>query len=271
MKNILPLIVFICTISVLSAQSTQTVRYKQVDTVSLDIQILYPKDHAKNDQRPAAVFFFGGGWVGGTPEHFRPQAELLTLNGMVCFLVDYRTARKHGTTPVESLKDAKSAMRYVRTHAELFGIDPGRIAAGGGSAGGHLAAATAFIDGFNEVGDDLTIGAVPNALLLFNPVIDNGPGGYGFERVGNYYKEFSPLHNLRPGAPPTLFMVGTKDRLIPVETAEYYQKVMEKMGSRCDLILYEDQGHGFFNPQYPEYHKKTMEAMVNFLSSIKFL
>ncbi|MEQ8551198.1 MAG: alpha/beta hydrolase [Cyclobacteriaceae bacterium] len=271
MRSILTLLIFCATTPLLFAQKTETVTYKQLDTISLEIRVLYPKDHAKTDQRPAAVFYFGGGWVGGTINHFQPQAELLISKGMVCFLVEYRTRKSHETTPVESLKDAKSAMRYVRENAAQFGIDPQKIAAGGGSAGGHLAAATAFIDGYNEVTDNLTTGAVPNALILFNPVIDNGPGGYGYERVGNYYKDFSPLHNIRPGAPPTLFLLGTKDALIPVETAEYYQTVMEKVGSRCDLILYEGQAHGFFNPNHPEYHQKTLNAMVDFLVSIGYL
>lgn len=255
----------------LNGQPAETVTYKSIDTISLDIQVYYPKDHAKDNQRPAAVFFFGGGWVGGTPEHFKPQAELLAVRGMVSFLVDYRTQRKHGTTPVESLMDAKSAMRYIRANATKFGIDPKKIAAGGGSAGGHLAAATALIQGFNEPDDDLTIGCVPNALLLFNPVIDNGPGGYGYERVGNFYQDFSPLHNIRKGAPPTLFLVGTQDKLIPVETAKYYQTVMEKVGSRCELILYDGAGHGFFNVQNPEYHQKTLKEMVSFLESLDYL
>ena len=271
MRAIFILIIFCALVNSLFAQRTETVIYKQLDTISLEIRVHYPKDHAKTDQRPAAVFYFGGGWVGGTINHFQPQAELLQSKGMVCFLVEYRTRKRHETTPVESLKDAKSAMRYVRAHAAQFGIDPQKIAAGGGSAGGHLAAATAFIDGFNEKSDDLGTGAVPNALLLFNPVIDNGPGGYGFERVGNYYKDFSPLHNIRPGAPPTLFLLGTKDALIPVETAEYYRTVMEKVGSRCELILYDDQAHGFFNPGHPEYHQKTLKAMVDFLVSIGYV
>lgn len=258
-------------LSGIHAQNIELITYKQVDTASLEIKVHYPSQHSKDQARPGVVFFFGGGWNGGNIDHFKPQAELLASKGLVCFLVEYRTRNSHGTSPVESLMDAKSAMRYVRSEAANFGVDPTRIAAGGGSAGGHLAAATAFITGFNELTDDLTVGSVPDALLLFNPVIDNGPGGYGFERVGNYYQDFSPLHNLKPGAPPTLFLLGTNDRLIPVETGKYYQKVMEKVGSRCDLILYEDQTHGFFNPRNPEFHQKTNQAMVDFLESIGFI
>jgi acetyl esterase/lipase len=107
--------------------------------------------------------------------------------------------------------------------------------------------------------------------VLFNPVIDNGPGGYGYERIGNAYKDFSPLHNIREGAPPTIIFLGTNDNLIPVETAEYYQKVMEKVGSRCELYLYEGQGHGFFNYRNPEYYKKTVFEADKFLQSLGYL
>jgi acetyl esterase/lipase len=169
------------------------------------------------------------------------------------------------------LKDAKSAIRYLRVNAAKFNINPNRIIASGGSAGAHLAAATALIDGYNEAADDLAISPVPNVLVLFNPVIDNGPGGYGFERIGNEYKNFSPLHNIKAGAPPTLFLLGSQDNLIPVVTAQYYQMAMEKVGSRCDLLLYEDQPHGFFNYPNFEYYKKTVEAADDFLQSLGYL
>jgi len=108
-------------------------------------------------------------------------------------------------------------------------------------------------------------------LVLFNPVVDNGPGGYGYERVGDEYKNFSPLHNIKEGAPPTIFMLGTKDRLIPVVTAEYYKMVMEKVGSRCDLKLYEGEGHGFFNYGNREMYNKSVADADEFLVSIGYI
>ena len=107
--------------------------------------------------------------------------------------------------------------------------------------------------------------------MLFNPVIDNGPGGYGYERIGEAYKDFSPIHNIREGAPPSIFFLGMEDRLIPVETAQYYQLVMKKVGSRCDLFLYEDQAHGFFNYRQLENYKKTVTEANNFLISLGYL
>lgn len=253
------------------SQTTDSILYKKVDSTALYLYIDYPPDFDHSKSYPAMVFFFGGGWIGGTPAHFAPQAGYFAQRGMVCFRADYRVERRQGSTPFESLKDAKSAMRFVRAHADEFAIDPNRIVASGGSAGGHLAAATAVIEGFNEEGEDLSTSCVPNALVLFNPVIDNGPGGYGYERVGESYRSFSPLHNLHKGAPPTVIFLGTEDQLIPVETAKYYQTVMEKVGSRCELFLYEGEGHGFFNFSQFENYRLTLLEADRFLISLDYL
>lgn len=253
------------------SQTHEQVIYKQIDTISLSLEVYYPANYQSSGPHPAMVFFFGGGWKGGTTEQFVPHARYFAGRGMVCFLADYRVSSRHGTTPFESLRDAKSAVRYIRQHAEKFHIDPDSIVASGGSAGGHLAAATALVDGFNDSTDDLSVSCKPNTLVLFNPVIDNGPGGYGYERVGEQYKYFSPLHNIRKGAPPTIFFLGTEDDLIPVETARYYQTVMEKVGSRCELVLYEEEGHGFFNYGSRYNYWQTVLSADEFLRSLGYI
>jgi acetyl esterase len=191
--------------------------------------------------------FFGGGWVGGSTSQFYKQAKYLASRGMVVFCADYRVRSRHQTTPAECVKDGKSAMRWVRANAEKWKVDPARIAAGGGSAGGHVAAATATVDGFEEEGEDLSVSCRPNALILFNPVYDNGPDGYGNDRVKDYWRQISPLHNLSKETPPTLVFFGTKDKLIPVATAESYRDKMNSLGGDCELHLYEGAEHAFFN------------------------
>lgn len=268
-RSILIGILFLSFHQIVSAQ--EEILYKSIDTTQLFMEVIYPEEMDASKEYPAMVFFFGGGWVGGSRSHFEHQAAYFAKRGLVCFLVDYRTKNQHQTSPFESLKDAKSAIRFVRKNAEKFHIDPHQIIASGGSAGGHLAAATALSYGFNEATDPLDISPVPNALVLFNPVIDNGPGGYGYERIGEAYPNFSPLHTIRSGAPPTLLMLGTQDQLVPVVTAEYYQMVMEKVGSVCVLKLYENQPHGFFNYPNFEYYQKTLVAADEFLQSLGFL
>lgn len=255
----------------LTGFSQEKILYKQIDTTKLFMEVYYPEKIDTTQIYPAIVFFFGGGWNGGTIYQFQPHANYFSQRGMICFLVDYRVKKRQQTTPFESLKDAKSAIRYLRKHANELHINPSKIVASGGSAGGHLAAATALIEAYNEETDDLSITSVPDALLLFNPVIDNGPGGYGYERIGDEYKSFSPLHNIDKGAPPTIFFLGTNDKLIPVETAEYYKTVMNKVNSRCELHLFDGAGHGFFNYKNLKYYKKTVLETDKFLQSLGFL
>ncbi len=252
--------------------------YKKAGDVRLDLSIFVPEGHKGSDRRPAAVFFFGGGWVSGSPSQFVPHARYLASRGMVGMVADYRVKSRHGTTPFECVKDGKSAVRWIRKNAVRLGVDPERIAAGGGSAGGHVAAATGTLEGIEQEGEDLSVSSKPNALLLFNPVFDNGPEGYGYDRVKDRYKEISPLHNIREGAPPTIVFLGTRDKLIPVSTAQEYQARMKKAGSVCELRLYEGQAHGFFNyrakgsgGEASPYYAKTVVEMDRFLHSLGWL
>jgi acetyl esterase/lipase len=251
--------------------SQQRILYKQIDTAKLFMEVYYPDSTNAARNYPAMVFYFGGGWNGGDINQFAPHAKYFSKRGMVCILVDYRVRDRQKTTPFESLKDAKTSIRFIREHATQFQIDTAKIVAAGGSAGGHLAAATALIDDYNEKSDNLSVSAIPNALVLFNPVIDNGPGGYGFERIGEAYKNFSPLHNIKADMPPTIVFLGTNDDLIPVETAKYFQKAMEKVKSKSVLHLYDGQRHGFFNYKNFEYYKKTLTETDVFLQSIGYL
>lgn len=264
-------ILLILTFVVSCCAAQERMLYKQIDTTKLLMEIYRPPNMEASKKYPAMLFFFGGGWKGGTLKQFEHHARYFSKRGIVCFLVDYRVEKRQQATPFESLKDAKSAMRFVRANAEIFQIDPDKIIASGGSAGGQLAAATALIKGYNATTDDSSISSLPSVLVLFNPVIDNGPGGYGHERVGDAYKDFSPLHNIEKDAPPTIFFLGTKDKLIPVETANYYKTVMEQVGSRCDLHLFDGETHGFFNYAHFENYKETVVITDTFLQSLGYL
>lgn len=249
---------------------TGTLTYKKVGNQELKLYVEKPADWKATDRRPAIVFFFGGGWVGGKPEQFQRHSEYLATRGMVGVRVQYRTIPKGDSgPPLVCCADAKSAMRYVRSHAAELGIDPARIAGAGGSAGGHLAAFTALVDGLDDPNDDIKVSCKPDALVLFNPVFDNGPGEWGNKRVGDRYKEFSPAHNITRDAPPTIVFLGDKDDLIPVKVVKSYQSRMEKAGVRCDVHIYPGMAHGFFNNP-PAYQKTLIEA-DKFLASLGWI
>ncbi|NKB72725.1 MAG: alpha/beta hydrolase fold domain-containing protein [Candidatus Latescibacteria bacterium] len=222
---------------------------------------------------PGIVFFFGGGWLNGTPEQFYPHCRYLARRGMVAAAAEYRVEAKHGTPPSACVEDGKAALRYMRAHASELGLDAGKLAAGGGSAGGHVAAAAALCDGFDGDDADSPVSSRPDALVLFNPVFDNGPNGWGHERVRDSWRTISPLHNIDAAAPPTTVFLGTADPLIPVATAQDYSQRMVACGRRCDLHLYEDQPHGFFNFRdgANPYFNRTLTTADRFLASLDYL
>lgn len=250
----------------------KAVQYKHVGDTKLFMHIFEPQNRPSGGQFPAIVFFFGGGWNGGTPKQFEPHCRHLAARGIVAITAEYRVKSRNQTTPFECVADGKSAIRWVRANAAKFHIDPNRIAAGGGSAGGHVAAAVGNCPGLEGKGEDLKISSKPDALVLFNPVYDNSENGYGYSRVKPRWKEISPMHNLRKGAPPTIVFLGTKDKLIPVATGEEFDKRMKAIGSRSELHLYKDAPHGFFNKGKPGNHyPDTIEKMDKFLAVLGWL
>ena len=270
-KKIALLVLFL--LIVCGVKSQELIAYKQVDSTTLFLEVHRPEKMDTANAYPAMVFFFGGGWNSGSRNQCIYHAEYFSKRGVVCFLADYRTYNKYKTSPFKALIDAKSAIRFIKQHAAELSVDTTKIIASGGSAGGHLAAATALITSYNDPKDDLSVSCKPNALVLFNPVIDNGPGGYGFERIGMAYKDFSPLHNIQKGAPPTILFLGTADHLIPVTTVEYYKVVMNKVKSRCELKIYEGGKHGFFNynaTNLSNFRNTVLEADT-FLQSLGYL
>ncbi|MCX6368614.1 MAG: alpha/beta hydrolase fold domain-containing protein [Armatimonadetes bacterium] len=268
MKRILLAALALAMLTSSGAQAQEATPYKEADGKSLVLQVFKPTGWKVGDKRPGFIFFHGGGWTGGTPTALYPQAKALAARGMVAISAQYRLAEK-GKAPETSVKDARSAVRWVRSHATELGIDPTHLGAGGGSAGGHLASHCGMIQALDDPKDDKAISCRPDALVLFNPVYDNGPGGYGNERVGERFKEFSPFHNIGKESPPTLVFFGDRDKLVPIKTAEAFRDAQRAVGVKSELVVYPDQAHGFFNKE--PYLGKTIAQMEGFLEGIGWL
>lgn len=251
--------------------------YKTVGDARLNLWIF--RDGPLEPARPAVVFFFGGGWNSGSPMQFVEQCRHLAKRGMVAMVADYRVKSRNQVKPVQCIADARSALRFVRANAARLGIDPARIASAGGSAGGHLAASTAFISAFDESSEDLAISPVPNALILFNPGLVMAPvegltlSGFGTglteQQIGGRPEQISPAHHLRADAPPTIIFHGRADTTVPYASAEAFTRLMVALGNRCELIAYDDQSHGFFNRE--PFKAQTLAAMDAFLVSLGWL
>ena len=247
--------------------------YKTVGDVELKLHIFESASHQKTDQSPAIVFFFGGGWNGGTPKQFYEQARFLADAGMVAISAEYRVKSRHKTTPFECVADGKSAIRWVREHANELGVDPDRIVASGGSAGGHVAACTGVMLGHDETTEDSSISSVPNAMILFNPVLDTTENGYGLKAVGEDRKtEISPCHHVRAGIAPTLVFHGSSDTTVPIENAERFTRFMKEAGNDCQLETYPGYGHGFFNGKFFRPNTKDLTPYNTMMAkSVAFL
>jgi len=247
--------------------------YKNTDEADLKAYIYNPDDLASGERRGAILFFHGGGWRSGNPDQFAPHCALLASKGMIAITAEYRLTKKHGTPAWRCVEDAKSAMRWVRAHAADLGIDPDRIAVGGGSAGGHLAACIGLgIDGFDTDGEDSSVRVSGDAMVLFNPAVDIAqiPERYGWDGRN---ADASPLQLVKPGAPPAIVFHGTADTTVPHDQAVAFTEAMTDAGNQCRLESTEDAGHGFFNFGRGDgsAYTDTTRSMVDFLEEHGFL
>lgn len=221
--------------------------YSPQPNVDLKMDLFFPADYTVDDKRPCIIFFFGGGWVGGQTAQFYGMSKYLASRGMVAIAAEYRTHNRHKAVPKGCVEDGRQAIRYVRQHAAELGINPDQIVLSGGSAGGHVAAAVAMCSKI-DAKPESPISSMPNALVLFNPVYNNGPdGGYGHSRVKEYWQDISPHHNIREGLPPTIVFFGTNDNCVPVKQVNAFQDTMVEAGNECATHIYDDEKHGFFH------------------------
>lgn len=237
-------------------KSDQIYTYKQIKGTSLNLWVFNPPNHDLNSAKPAIVFFFGGGFRKGTPEQFVKHCEYLSARGMVSIVADYRVSSRHNVTPIHCLKDAKSAIRWVRNNSKTLGIDPNKIVASGGSAGGFLAGATGTITNYDEKNESTEISSKPNLMILFNPgIINASTEGYKIteEREKRIKllkvnpEDFSPYHQINKKTPSTLIFHGDADKTVSPQVVILFNSKMKSLGNFCRLHLYEGEGHGFFN------------------------
>jgi len=252
-----------------AARTSKTITYKTVGSRELQMHIHFPEDWQAADARPVMVFFFGGGWSGGTVDQFLPQADYFAARGLVTARADYRVKRRDGVTPDQCVADARSAVRWLRQHASELGIDPNKLIASGGSAGGHLAACMMISQSVESPQDDLSISTLPQAMVLFNPVLSFEPEPLS-KRLGDRQHlvlKISPTAHLNKQSPPGLILFGTEDRLKAFGEA-YWEKAAD-LGVRADKFMAEAQGHGFFNRS--PWLERTTAVADRFLTSLGFL
>ena len=233
----------------------ETILYKSIDNIDLNLYVYRPENFDTSKIYNCIVFFHGGAWNTQNIKQFQKQSIYFASRGMIAFIVEYRVTSIHDSTPFQSVEDAKSAIRYIRLNSKSLSLNPEKIAVSGGSAGGHLAAASANISKYDNTNENLMISSKPNLLILFNPILDTTPDAWGYgsfmRRVGNKITdnpyEISPIHHISKKTPPTIILTGTNDNLVPVIKINEYKNIMTANNVRCDVVFYKDAEHGFFN------------------------
>ena len=223
---------------------------------------------------PLIVWIHGGGWRYGSKEGCPslPWAR----KGYVVASIDYRLSQD-ACFPAQ-IKDCKAAIRWLRTHAAEYKIDPDRVAAWGVSAGGHLASllgtagdeagweqghpvgssrVQGVIDWFGRadltrVCTDPALADSPSALLLGG----SGPG------VGELARKASPIMHVSENDPPFLIMHGDKDGLVPLDQSRAFAEALKAAGVKVNLVVLKGAGHGGGEFLQPE-QVKVIDAFLN--------
>ncbi|WFB35836.1 alpha/beta hydrolase [Kiritimatiellota bacterium B12222] len=246
-----------------------TLVYKEVDGRKLGLHIFEPPE-GLSSPRPCVLLIHSGGWTHGSPQKYFRIAKPLSEMGVVVAVMEYRfidETIQPSIGVLDAVEDAQDAMRYLYAHTRELNIDPKRLLAVGGSAGAHLAAGLALFDDLSDANDPSAYR--PVALVLFNPVIDTSEVGYGNRLLGDQWEKFSPLHQLKPGFPPTLIFHGTGDQVAPYEGSRAFAEKAEANGDICLLITNEGGDHGYYN-QSPIFNE-TMDAIQSFCEEHGFL
>lgn len=219
------------------AVTREEVVYRKTPQGELKMTIFYPDGWKASDQRPGIVFFFGGGFTNGSPQQFYSKAGYLASRGMVAASAEYRIKTKHGTAVDDALVDCQAAYGWLKEHAGEQGIDPGKLSAGGGSAGGMCALSI------------WKAGVRPASFVLFNP------GGL---------PRFAPDESL----PPTVMFFGSKDPMY----AEAQSFLAKAPKGRVEMFVAQGQPHGFFNDRGDgSWHASTTYQADSWLVSRGYL
>lgn len=243
--------------------------YKHSGGAAQELEVYFPQGwNPAGGKVPGVLLFHGGGWTGGTLDQFRHACNYLASRGLVAATANYRMLSKSERaklSPGESHKracitDAKSAIRWMKQHANELGIDPQRLITGGGSAGGHISVLATTNPGLNDPADPKGFDTSVAAYLLFNPA---------FTAADSADPEVDVLKHLQTGFAPAILFFGTKDNSWKPGSYAALARLKALGNTTAELWLAEGQAHGFFNR--PPWQDVTLAAADRFLVERGFL
>lgn len=263
------------------------------DSLKAELDIVYghtPEQELKmdvhrpktgGDKLPACVLVHGGGWIAGDKERFAPLAIGLAQRGYVVANIEYRLG------PVAkypaAVQDCNLAVRFVRAEAPRFGLDPNRIGAWGGSAGGHLVGMLAATPAEVKfiTGDNRNVSAkVQATVVMAGPMELNNEKSiqnyrqqkeqsYGFKWIGKLYddapelyREASPMTYLSKDTCPILFLTGSLDN--PSRDTPPMDK-LKSLGVPTQQVVLADGKHGCW--MRAPWQEQCLEAVAAFFKT----
>lgn len=238
--------------------------YKKQKDQSREIEIYFPKNHDVFKKKvPGIIMFHGGGWGGGHRRQFRHLCHYFSNRGIVAATVTYKLAEKSNKENISRkrvcITDAKSAIRWYKENASKLGIDPKRIIAGGGSAGGHISLLATINSGLNDPADSKEYDTNVVAYLLFNPAL-------GKADVKDPEVDF--MKHLNAKFSPAIVFFGNKDKWLEGWDPAY--KKMKDLGiQNVQYWSAKGQGHSFFNKQ--PWKDITVLAADRFLTKLGYV
>ncbi|MDP9992863.1 acetyl esterase/lipase [Variovorax boronicumulans] len=220
----------------------------------------FPPADIAGSARPAILLVQGGAWSRGSPEQLFRSARYFSEKGFVSAVVEYRLADAT-SSPVESFSDVCYALAFLRKNAGRLGLAPSRVALWGISSSAQLVASAATVGCDSAEGSSGNGG--PDALLLVSPVVDAVSDGLFRDLMKGHGKpsSLSPTHTLTRSIAPTLIMQGNADHTTPIERSKVFCERARGLGSRCELIVLEGQGHVLDRPTRDE----VLDRQVRFL------
>jgi acetyl esterase/lipase len=242
------------------------ITYVKVENVSLKMHLLIPKKH--DNHLPLIIFIKGSAWGKNHPQNtysYIPQLVPFAKHGYVVASIEHRTS--HQAKFPAQLYDVKAAVRYLKSNAGKYHIDPKRVGVWGTSSGGHLAALLGTTGGLRllegkegNLNQSSTVQAVvdwygPTDFLQmskFPSKVDfNAPDSPESMLIGGPLKEnkqkvrlANPITYVTPDDPPFLIMHGDKDMQVPYNQSELLYEALKKSGVEADLYKIKGSGHG---------------------------
>ena len=246
------------------------VPYKEINGHSLDAHIFQPDTLKPGKEYPVIAMFHGGSFFEGKPDWFFNSAKAYAEKGWIAVAVEYRIADRHGNKIPQAISDGKSLVRFLRTNAEKFQIDPDKILVSGNSSGATIALALATTgEILDEKNEDLQISSRPDAVIVNAGLAHLREAGYWWQE--DYSDEFidkiSPINNVQNDLPPILIFHGTKDNSVDIRSVREFAFQAKESGNDITFIELKGAPHMIWRiPYFSNQMKEPKEIFIQKLN-----